>query len=131
MRNQDNFVAKKPTDMQTKTTIKIEGCDSYEDACRTKNCLAYYGKVLSEIKKNTHYDPDPNAETVGNGTYLVKMILNRQIPNFIPAAGKKLRISYTGCTFLCSNCFRAHSRKNCKNQKVMWIHYVNRFIANN
>ena len=54
MRNQDNFVAKKPTEMQTETTIKIEGCDSYEDACRTKNCLAYYGKVLSEIKKNTH-----------------------------------------------------------------------------
>ena len=31
------------------------------------------------------------------------------------AADRKIRISYPKCTFLCSNCFRAHSRKNCKN----------------
>ena len=79
----------------------------------------------------THYDPDPDALPVGNGSYQVKMILKRQIPNFIPAAGKKIRISYTECTFLCSNCFRAHSRKSCKNTKVMWIQYIKRFMMNN
>ena len=38
---------------------------------------------------------------------------------------------FTDCTFLCSNCFRVHSRKNCKESKVMWIHYVKRFMSNN
>ena len=59
------------------------------------------------------------------------MKLKREIPNFIPAAGKKIRISYTGCKFLCSNCYRVHSRRSCRNEKVMWIHYVKRFMRNN
>ena len=91
----------------------------------------YYGEILSDVTEKCHYDPDPNALPVGNGSYQVRMKLKREIPNFIPAAGKKIRISYTGCTFLCSNCFRVHSRRSCKNEKVMWIHYVKRFMTNN
>ena len=121
--------------IQQEVIVKIEGCDSHETACKIKNCLSYYGEIQSDITENTHYDPDPNAQPVGNGTYQVKMKLKRQIPNFIPAAGRKLRISYIGnnlpCTFLCSNCFRAHSRKSCKNEKVNWIDYVKRFMTNN
>ena len=116
---------------QKEVIIKIDGCNSYESACKVKNCLAYYGEILSEITENCHYDQDPNAPPVGNGTHQVKMKLTRDIPNFIPAAGKKIRISYIGCTFLCSNCFRVHSRRNCKNEKVMWIDYVKRFMTNN
>ena len=126
--------AKNTTDKEDiikETTIKIEGCDSYENACKLKTCLAYYGEFLSEISEITHYDPDPDAQPVGNGSYQIRMKLNRQIPNFIPAAGRKIRISYTNCTFLCSNCFRAHSTKSCKNTKVMWIQYVKRFMSNN
>ena len=100
--------------------VKIEGCDSIEAACKVKNCLSYYGEILSDITEKCHYDPDPNALPVGNGSYQVKMKLKREIPNFIPAAGNKIRISYTGCIFLCSNCFRVHSRRSCKNEKVMW-----------
>ena len=96
-----------------------------------KQCLSYYGETLTEITENIHYDPDPNAQPVGNGKYQIKMRLLRQIPNFIPAAGKKIRISYEGSTFLCSNCYRVHARKNCTNQKVQWIEYVKRFMANN
>ena len=44
------------------------------------------GEVISDITEMTHYDPDPNALPVGNGSYLVKMLLKRQIPNFIPPA---------------------------------------------
>ena len=111
--------------------VKIEGCDSLESAIQIKNCLVYYGDLLSDVKESTHYDPDPNAQPVGNGIYNIKMRLLRQIPNYIPAAGKKIRISYEECTYLCSNCFRVHSRKNCQNPKVRWIDYVKRFISNN
>ena len=34
---------------EEETTIKIEGCDSFESACKIKNCLTYYGEVLTEI----------------------------------------------------------------------------------
>ena len=36
------------------TLIKIEGCDSFENACQIKNCLRYFGEVLSEVTENTH-----------------------------------------------------------------------------
>ena len=32
-------------------------------------------KILSEITEMTHYDPDPNAQPVGNGSFQVKMNL--------------------------------------------------------
>ena len=105
-------------EIMPETLLKIEGCDSLETAIKVKNCLSYYGEVMSDISEITHYDPDPEAQPVGNGTYQLKIKLNRQIPNYIPAAGKKIRISYTGSTFLCSNCYRVHSRNNCKNKKM-------------
>ena len=55
--------------------VKIEGCDSIEAACKVKNCLSYYGEILSDITEKCHYDPDPNALPVGNGSYQVKMKL--------------------------------------------------------
>ena len=36
----------------------------------------------------SQHDPDPNAKPVGNGTFKIVMRLSKQIPNFIPAAGK-------------------------------------------
>ena len=70
----------KPDNSQKETTFKIEGCDSYENLSKLKDCLAYYGEVLSEITENTHYDPDPNAQPVGcrkqiisGGTFIFNM----------------------------------------------------------
>ena len=88
-------------------------------------------KSLGDITEMQHYDPDPNAQPIGNGKFQIKMKILRQIPNFIPAAGMKIRISYEGCSYLCSNCYRVHSRKSCSSQKVLWIHYIKRFMSNN
>ena len=38
-----------PDDVQKETIIKIDVCDSLENACKLKSCLAYYGEVLTEI----------------------------------------------------------------------------------
>ena len=88
---------------------------SEDEACKIKECLKNYGTILSDVSPNYHYDPDLNAQPVGNGSYQINIRLNKQIPNFIPAEGKKIRVRYKGCQFLCTNCYRAHSRKNCKN----------------
>ena len=46
---------------QKEVLVKIEGCDSMESACKVKNCLTYYGEILSDVTEKCHYDPDPNA----------------------------------------------------------------------
>ena len=73
----------------------------------------------------------PDAQKIGNGIYSVKMKINRPIPNFLPCLGLKIRICYKGCILLCPNCYRVHPRGTCKNAKLTWIGYVNRFIENN
>ena len=60
-------------EVQRETVVKVDGCDSYENACKIKNCLTYYGEIRSDITEMTHYDPDPNAQPVGNGSFQVKM----------------------------------------------------------
>ena len=54
MRNILNLVTEMDVDNLTdetrvETTIKVEGCDSYETAVKVKSCLTYYGEILSEI----------------------------------------------------------------------------------
>ena len=75
-----------------------------------------------------HY---PDESKVGNGVYSVKMKIVKQIPNFLPALGLKIRINYRGCQLLCPNCYRVHPRRRCLNEKLTWIGYVHRFIQNN
>jgi hypothetical protein len=44
--------------------------------------------------------------------------------------GKRIRLYYRGIIKRCTNCFGAHQRKNCKEEKVPWIKYVEKFINN-
>ena len=39
-------MAKQSKQTQRETSIKIERCDSYENACKIKNCLTFYGEVI-------------------------------------------------------------------------------------
>jgi hypothetical protein len=48
----------------------------------------------------------------------------------IPMHGKRIRLYYRGIIKRCTNCFGAHQRKNCKEEKVPWIKYVEQFITN-
>jgi hypothetical protein len=58
------------------------------------------------------------------------MKLERDMPQLIPMHGKRIRIYYRGINKRCTNCFGNHQRKNCKEEKVSWIKYVEQFIAN-
>ena len=90
-----------------------------------------YGELIEEITEESHYDPDPEANKVGNGIYTVKMKIKKEIPNFLPASGLKIRIYYKGCILLCPNCYRVHPKRYCTSAKLPWIGYVQRFILNN
>ena len=43
--------------------------------------------------------------------------------------GKKLRIYYQNITKLCTNCLRNYQRRQCQNQKVLWVTHVVDFIT--
>jgi hypothetical protein len=58
------------------------------------------------------------------------MKLDRDMPQLIPMHGKRIRLYYRGIIKRCTNCFKAHQRKNCKEEKVPWIKYVEQFITN-
>jgi hypothetical protein len=58
------------------------------------------------------------------------MKLERNMPQLIPMHGKRIRLYYRGIIKRCTNCFGSHQRKNCKEEKVPWIKYVEQFITN-
>jgi hypothetical protein len=58
------------------------------------------------------------------------MKLERDMPQLIPMHGKRIRPYYRGIIKRCTNCFGSHQQKNCKEDKVPWIKYVEKFIIN-
>jgi len=58
------------------------------------------------------------------------MKLERDMPQLIPMHGKRIQLYCPGIIKICTNCFKAHQRKNCKEEKVPWIKYVEQFITN-
>jgi hypothetical protein len=90
-------------------------------------------EVKSEISEDTHKGLDDSGDDllpVGNGIYSVRIKLNRDMPQLIPMHGKRIRLFYRGIIKRCTNCFGAHQRKNCKEEKVPWIKYFEQFITN-
>ena len=112
-------------------TVRINGITSTSDIAKVRKWLVMYGELMSEITEDNYYEPDPDADKVGNGVFSVQMKIKKQIPNFLPALGLKIRIHYKDCILLCPNCYRVHPRRKCLNAKLTWIGYVNRFIQNN
>ncbi len=88
--------------------------------------------MKSEISEDTEGSNDSSDDlpTVGNGIYSVQMKLERDMPQLIPMHGKIIRLYYPGIIKRCTNCFKAHQRKNCKEEKAPWIKYVEQFNTN-
>lgn len=101
--------------------------------------MDFYGKPLSDLVEDTiKYErelDDPSEDeniSFGSGRHLVKVRLERDIPQYLPCLGKKIKIYYSGIPGLCTNCYKnGHYKANCKNIKVRWIDHVERFIDEN
>ena len=111
--------------------VKIEGCEYTLENHQIMDWLEIYGEPISPICEDIHEDSDSEAEPIGNGTYSVKMKLNKDIPQFLPMHGRRIRIYYKGITKLCTKCFGTHSRRQCQSEKVPWIVYVRNYMSNN
>ena len=111
--------------------VKIEGCEYTLEDSQILDWLKLYGDPVSPICEDIHEDSDSEAEPIGNGTYSVKMKLDKDIPQFLPMYGRRIRVYYKGINKLCTQCFGSHTRRQCQNAKVPWIHYVRDYMSNN
>ena len=110
--------------------VKIEGSDWRIEKSKMLEWLSFFGEIRSDITEDTHEgsdDSEDDLQPVGSGDYSVRMKLERDIPQFIPMEGRRIRIYYRSITKRCTNCFQAHQRKLCQNEKVPWLNYVKRF----
>jgi hypothetical protein len=111
--------------------VKIEGCDYMVESKTLIDFLGNYGEVTSDLVEDVFEDEENSEGDNATGIYSVKMKLNKAIPQLVPIGGKRLKIYYRNIQKLCSKCFGEHYARNCTNQKVPWIKYVEKFIATN
>ena len=76
--------------------VRIIGCEYRLSEPRILKWIGSFGEVISEITEEPFDDSgsDPTLPPVGNGTYIVRMKLRRDLPNWIPMYGKKICLYY-------------------------------------
>jgi hypothetical protein len=109
--------------------VKVEGCEYRVEKEQIISWLSNFGKIKSELTEDVHEESDDseNDMPLGNGIYSVRMKIEKDLPQFMPMHGKRVRLYYRGIVKRCTNCFQHHQRKFCKNEKVPWSSYVARF----
>ena len=111
--------------------VKIENCEYAFEEEEILEWLRLYGQPLSLLGEDMLPDSDSDADPLGNGTYSLKMKLAKDIPQFLPMHGRKIRIYFKNMTKLCTNCYRCHTRRQCTNERVTWVVYVRDFMKAN
>ena len=53
------------------------------------------------------------------------------MPELLPVAGRRIRISYPGVQILCTNCFGKHHKSKCGSPKIAFKDYVISFARRN
>ena len=111
--------------------VKVEGCDYRVSKDMILEWLEMYGEVLTDLVEDVFEDDEDSEGDNSTGIYSVKMKLKRNIPQFLPIDGRRIKIYYQNINKLCTSCFGEHHRRNCKSEKVKWINYVEEFINSN
>ena len=109
--------------------VKVEGCEYRVEKEQIIAWLSNFGEIKSELTEDVYEESDDsdNDMPLGNGIYSVRMKIEKDMPQFLPMQGKRVRLYYRGIVKRCTNCFQQHQRKHCKNEKVPWSDYVARF----
>ena len=131
------------------TWVKIEDTQYKLENDQIVQWLAQYGDVLTDVQED---QKEVNAREVDNdsdlsdterdylkcivnrgcGTLKVKMIITKEIPQYIPMYGRKIRLYYRGIIKTCTNCYQnGHQKRDCNNKKRQWISYVMDFMNTN
>ena len=115
--------------------IRIEGCEYRIPEKSIIEFFSQYGVITSKIveelfEAGISQDPD-NDGTNRTGTYAFRIRLEKDIPQFVPILGKRIKVNYPGIPRLCTNCFRAHDKKNCQSKKITWQEYARTYAKLN
>ena len=108
--------------------VKVEWVNYTLEKTDILDWLNYFGEQAGDLTEDVHQNSDSDADPFGMGTYSIKMRLRQDIPQLLPMWGKRVRIYHRGIQKLCSNCFGAHPRRNCRSEKVPWTRYVLNFM---
>ena len=111
--------------------VKIEGCNYRIQNEMIMEWLSLYGEILTDLVEDVFEDSEDSEGENTTGIYSVKMKLHSNIPQFLPIDGRRIKIYYRNINKLCTNCFGAHNKRNCKEEKVKWIDYVDKFMKDN
>ena len=107
---------------ETKTLVKIEGCEHRVPQNIILAWLANYGTVESELEEDFFVDTKETEATNRTGNYSVMMTLEYKIPQLIPMAGRRIKVYHKGIDKLCTKCFGKHRKSDCKEEsKTEWI----------
>jgi hypothetical protein len=118
------------------TWIKVEGSDYQVEPTVIRMWLSQYGTLMTELMEDkvelelsSEEEELYQGAEITTGTYSTKMLLHKPIPQFLPIAGKKVRIYYRGIAKLCTKCYRqGHLRQACRSEQDNWLSYVDRFM---
>lgn len=111
--------------------VKIEGCDYRVPIDTILRWLENYGEVVSELVEDVFEDEEDSEGTNATGIYAVKMKLTNSIPQLLPMDGRRIKVYYRGIQKLCTKCFGEHMSRNCNEEKVKWLDYVDNFMQTN
>ena len=116
----------------SKTLVKIEGCEHRISKDQILTWLSLYGSVESDLEEDCFVDTKETEATNRTGNYSVMMKLEYKIPQLIPMAGRRIKIYHKGIDKLCTKCFGKHRKSECRaEKKIEWIDYVANFITTN
>ena len=116
----------------SKTLVKIEGCEHRISKDQILTWLSLYGSVESDLEEDCFVDTKETEATNRTGNYSVMMKLEYKIPQLIPMAGRRIKIYHKGIDKLCTKCFGKHRKSECRaEKKIEWIDYVAYFITTN
>ena len=109
--------------------VRIVGCEYRLSESEIMGWLVCFGEVLSEITEERFEtgDLDPDLPPIGNGTYVVRMKLVKDLPNWVPMFGKKICLDYRGIRRQCNNCYGPHVKKYCRSERVGMENFVKGF----
>jgi hypothetical protein len=108
--------------------VKVEWAEYSLEEHEILTWLDLFGVPAGPLSEDIHPDSDSESDPTWAGTYSIKMRLRTDIPQLLPMWGKRIRIYHRGIQKLCTNCYGAHARRNCRSAKVRWVDYVLRFM---
>jgi hypothetical protein len=97
----------------------VDGCGYQLIEEELRAWLKLYGKVV-EPDKEEMFGEEDGEEQFENGRYIVKMIIEREIPKVIPMFVHRVNIHYSGIKMICIIAFSYH-KGECQLESAKWV----------